>query len=156
MKQTKRTARILVIEDLPRWYGRYDDHHSEASGLGFADGGGTRSLTARDLRLVAVSVPYLVFLSCCQGAVTKSQPASGEFCGTYHALAQVDFPTVVSPRWVGGDAAAPFFATVFYTHLWRTLYPREVVFEVRREGAMGAGGLDNHPWTAPVMLAQSP
>jgi CheY-like chemotaxis protein len=137
-------------------HGRYDGDHPEASGLLLRHEGGTRALTAGDLSQVVSSDLQLVYLSCCLGAVNKSQPASDEFCGIYGALAQANVPTVMGYRWVVRDAAALLFAATFYAHLWRTLCPGEAVLEARREAAMGEWGLDDHTWAAPVLLMQSP
>lgn len=154
MKEELRNGRHHVFHYAG--HGRYKGDHPEASGLVLSDGAGTRDLTAADLSLVAGSDLQLVFLSCCLGAVNKSQPASDEFCGIYHALAQANVPTVVGYRWVISDAAALFFATAFYAHLWRTLCPGEAVLEARREAAMGKRGRNDHTWAAPVLLMQSP
>lgn len=135
-------------------HGRYDDDVPQASGLVLSDGDGFRALTANDLSFLAGSELQLVNLSCCLGAVNKSEPSSDDFCGIFHGLVTAGVPTVLGFRWIVPDRTTLEFATTFYSHLWRTLCPGEATLEARREAATGVWGRDDHTWAAPMLLMQ--
>lgn len=141
-------------------HGRFGDEIPETSSIILKSNNKTsprKELNTNDLRQLLSQhsePPKLFFLSCCLGAESQENRASGEYYGIYDALARSGVTTTIGYKWTVKDEPAATFAEEFYELLFYFFDVSRALDETRKIMARKYS-LNNETWLSPILMDQT-